>query len=60
MPVQHGPATQGKRTHEDRASSTAVAAKSKFRDGKPENRPGVSAPSSIGVAEKLVASLGKG
>lgn len=61
MPTQSGPATQGKKTHEDPASSKAMSARSKFRDGKPENRVGAGPYTrDVPAAEKLVADLGKG
>ena len=63
MPTQSGLATQGKKTHEDRMTSTASQARSKFRDGKPENRVGMSKTAfgnSVDAAAKLVSGLGKG
>ena len=60
MAVSKSPANQGRKTHEDLASSKAKSAKSQFRDTKPESRPGA-APHKYGVsqAESIIRRLVK-
>ena len=60
MPTKSGSATQGKKTHEDRASSKAMSARTQFRDTKPENRIGAKGVSSVSQAASIVAKLGRG